>query len=272
MRCPRLWVIVTFSSRVKGDIDQTIIERQLQAQGLPYRFSDYGPDLSQQLLDANIAAAFLLTPPNEIGALFTGVGSGGPRPKVIEISKDPLGTSALSGIFESDLIVAGPLRHNLVTDALTQVFLSVPQVTTSAPEPDFEGVAAGRILLAEDNVSNQLLFQTLLVKAGYTVDTVTNGFDAIRAVRQQSYDLVLMDGQMPEMGGVEAARRIRNEGGPNADIPIIALTANTMTGDREQYLNAGMNDYLAKPVEFDLFFEKVAQWVEKRPFAEHGQS
>ncbi len=252
----------------QGGIDQTIVERQLQVHGIPYRFSDYGPDLHQQLSDENIAAAFLLNPPADMAENTVADGVTEADAKIIEVSKNPLSRSALSGNRKADLLLPAPLGHNLVLDALVQVFRETSEVVTSAPEISFDGTAAGRILLAEDNVSNQLLFQTLLVKAGYTVDTVTNGFDAIKAIRHQTYDLVLMDGQMPEMGGVEAARKIRNEGGPNAAIPIIALTANTMSGDREQYLNAGMNDYLAKPIDFDVFFEKVAQWVERKPVLE----
>lgn len=106
-----------------------------------------------------------------------------------------------------------------------------------------------RILLAEDDPSNALPVQKLLEKAGYTVIRAENGQQVLDLLNEQYFDLILMDIQMPVMDGVEATRVIRSQDmGPNKDIPIIALTAYAMQGDREKFLEAGMNDYLAKPV------------------------
>ncbi|NCT85426.1 MAG: GAF domain-containing protein, partial [Comamonadaceae bacterium] len=105
-----------------------------------------------------------------------------------------------------------------------------------------------RILLAEDNVVNQKLALRLLQQMGYRADLAANGLEAIAAVRRQAYDLVLMDVQMPEMDGLEAARRIVAAG----ERPrIVAMTANAMQGDREACLAAGMDDYLTKPIRVD---------------------
>ena len=106
-----------------------------------------------------------------------------------------------------------------------------------------------RILLAEDNRVNQTVAIAMLAKAGHHVDVAANGVEAVNAVRALPYDLVLMDVQMPEMDGVSATRAIRALGGGRAAVPIIALTANAMKGDREKYLAAGMSDYTSKPID-----------------------
>jgi len=111
-----------------------------------------------------------------------------------------------------------------------------------------------RILLAEDNQVNQTVMRALLGKSGHSLDIVANGVEAVAAVRDGDYDLVLMDIQMPEMDGMTATREIRKLPGAAAKIPIIAVTANAMSGDRETYLLTGMDDYVSKPiVREDLF-------------------
>jgi len=106
-----------------------------------------------------------------------------------------------------------------------------------------------RILLAEDNVVNQRLAARILEKAGHSVRIVSNGREAIAALQCENIDLVLMDVQMPEMDGFEATMAIReDEIGGNRHIPIIAMTAHAMTGDRDRCLAAGMDGYIAKPI------------------------
>jgi PAS domain S-box-containing protein len=105
-----------------------------------------------------------------------------------------------------------------------------------------------RILLAEDNVVNQRLALRMLEKLGYRADVVANGLEAVEAVERQRYDLVLMDVQMPEMDGVEATRRILERWADGERPWIVAITAEVMRGDREGFLAAGMNDYVAKPI------------------------
>lgn len=107
-----------------------------------------------------------------------------------------------------------------------------------------------KVLIAEDNETNQMLAQKTLSKAGFQCDIVTNGAEALRALESHEYNLVLMDCQMPEMDGFEASRRYRQreQQSGTAPLPILALTANAMQGDRERCLEAGMTDYLSKPV------------------------
>ena len=120
------------------------------------------------------------------------------------------------------------------------------------------GRAAGRILIAEDNAVNARLAARILKKAGHLVEVVPDGAEAVRAVQTRKWQLVLMDLQMPEMDGLEATRRIRASA---IDIPIIALTANAMRGDRERCLEAGMNDYLAKPIIAADMLGKVDKYL-----------
>ena len=118
-----------------------------------------------------------------------------------------------------------------------------------------------RILLAEDNPVNQKLAVLILTKAGYKVEVANNGRKAIEtfAGNPEHFDLILMDIQMPEMDGLTATRELRAMGFTN--IPIIAMTANAMKGDREICLDAGMNDYITKPVKREIIFEIIEKWL-----------
>ncbi len=116
------------------------------------------------------------------------------------------------------------------------------------------------ILLAEDNPTNQKLAIRLLQKAGYPVDVVSTGKEAITAVQNKKYKLVLMDVQMPEMDGFEATRRIRELSPEFMNLPIVAMTAYAMSGDRERCLEAGMNDYLSKPLNVDELFKVIEHY------------
>ncbi len=124
-------------------------------------------------------------------------------------------------------------------------------------------LAGKKILVAEDNPTNQTVALALLKKLGYEADLAANGIEAVRAVKRVAYDLILMDCQMPDMDGYEATRLIRNRatGAINPDIPIIALTAHAMTEDRSKYVDAGMDDYLAKPVQIKMLAEMLSRWL-----------
>jgi PAS domain S-box-containing protein len=145
-----------------------------------------------------------------------------------------------------------------------------PLSSSSAPvltPPPKSPTAATRILLTDDNTTNQLVAASLLKKYGYACDAVDTGAQAIRALAAHGYELVLMDVQMPEMDGHEATRRIRagEAGEARRHVPIIAMTAHTLSGDREACLAAGMNDYLSKPIEPQALKAMVERWLAQVP-------
>ncbi|MCG2786232.1 MAG: PAS domain S-box protein [Anaerolineae bacterium] len=159
-----------------------------------------------------------------------------------------------------------PVKQQLLYDTLLAVMASTkseqPRLVTRhlISEQKRQGL---RILLAEDNPINQKLAIVLLHKAGFSVDAVENGQHALEKVQSEPYNAVLMDVQMPEMDGFEATRRIRQwESGQNRHIPIIAMTAHALKGDRELCLEAGMDDYVTKPLDPKVLFSAIDRWTQ----------
>ncbi len=160
-----------------------------------------------------------------------------------------------------------PLRQSQLQECLAAVLGRTKPATTTPSRTLVTGTTergsqkrGARILLAEDNVINQLVALKILGKLGYRADAVANGQEVIKALETIPYDLVLMDCQMPEMDGFEATRAIREA---KTDIPIIAMTANAMKGDRELCLEAGMNDYLSKPVKSAELAAALDRWLKE---------
>jgi PAS domain S-box-containing protein len=120
-----------------------------------------------------------------------------------------------------------------------------------------------RVLLAEDNITNQKVAMGILKKLGLSADVAGNGAEAVSALKATDYDLVLMDLQMPDMDGLEATRQIREKesGVRNINIPVIAMTAHALSGDREKCLLSGMNDYLSKPITPAILAEILKKWL-----------
>ncbi len=143
--------------------------------------------------------------------------------------------------------------------------------TASAPA-SLRDIGPLRILVVEDNQVNQLLATVLLGKAGHRIDIAANGLEALDAVNSRPYDLILMDVQMPEMDGIEATKRIRAMAGAASAIPIIAMTANAMKGDRERLLAAGMNEYVSKPIDKGQLFLAIASCMGIAPPATIGDT
>jgi CheY-like chemotaxis protein len=158
---------------------------------------------------------------------------------------------------EFDGILLKPIRQSALYDTLIAVLSSQQEAGTKPSavklvlDPEMAKRHPLRILLAEDNVVNQKLALRLLSQMGYRADVAANGLEVLQAVKRQPYDLILMDVQMPEMDGLEATRRICAEPPASGSPRIIAMTANAMQGDREICLEAGMDDYLSKPIHVE---------------------
>ena len=160
-----------------------------------------------------------------------------------------------------------PVNQSLLFDTLMQV-LGEDGVDLDPVTPDYksepqilEELAGAKILLVEDVIMNQQVATEILESAGVFVEIANNGQEAVTAVGNSDYDLVLMDIQMPVMGGYEATRLIKADA-KNANLPIIAMTAHAMQGAREECLKAGMNDYVSKPIDPQKLLAVLARWIE----------
>lgn len=147
------------------------------------------------------------------------------------------------------------------TSPTSAIHNSVESSQHAAPPAD---TASLRILVVEDNVTNQLLAVMLLEDMGHDVHVAATGREAIELIREVHYDLVFMDMQMPEMDGIEATAQIRKLGGAYTDVPIIAMTANVQQKDKDACMEAGMVDFMSKPIERALLENIIAQWGTNR--------
>jgi CheY-like chemotaxis protein len=164
-----------------------------------------------------------------------------------------------------------PLKQSELFDAIVTALSKKPlcQVEPTPPKSRTGSRRNLQILLAEDNPVNQRLAVRLLEKQGHRVVVTGNGKEALAALERERFDLILMDVQMPEMGGFEASAHIRErEKTAGGHIPIIAMTAHALKGDRERCLDAGMDAYVAKPVESRLLFEAIDSMVPAEPLAD----
>jgi signal transduction histidine kinase/CheY-like chemotaxis protein/HPt (histidine-containing phosphotransfer) domain-containing protein len=216
-------------------------------------------DASQVVMRFRVQDTGIGIPPNRLDRLFhsfsqvdasttrkfggTGLGLAISK-RLVEVMRGQIGVESRAGA-GSEFWFTIPLTQAASLAAATPAI--APPGATGTSNQD-RGLF--HILLAEDNMTNQMVALTLLRQAGFTANAVANGLEVIEALRVVPYDLVLMDVQMPEMDGLEATRQIRNPATrlSNPQVPIIAMTAHAMKSDRDRCLEAGMNDYIAKPV------------------------
>ncbi|WP_282608371.1 hybrid sensor histidine kinase/response regulator [Pelagibius sp. Alg239-R121] len=156
-----------------------------------------------------------------------------------------------------------PLKQSDLFDSISTVLLNetVSAAPAAKPASAMSSAVTGRILVAEDNMVNQIVAVKMLESMGHHADVAANGREALNAVQKMPYDLVLMDMQMPEMDGLQATQAIRALPSDVSNIPIVALTANAIQGDQERCIEAGMNDYISKPVEKKALFEVLESYL-----------
>jgi len=154
-----------------------------------------------------------------------------------------------------------PARPSQLRDLLSPAAPALGQSAATAPSLAEAGSVQVRVLLAEDNLVNQKVALIMLKKLGLEADVVATGIEALDALLGVSYDLVLMDCQMPEMDGFEATQRIRERERGQRRLPVVAMTANAMVGDREKCIEAGMDDHIPKPVRMEVLHQTLSRWL-----------
>ena len=167
-----------------------------------------------------------------------------------------------------DACLVKPVRQSVLYETLITIVTGRPQQAFAAPSPRESAskpasATRGQILLVEDNLINQQVALGILQVQGYAVTVANNGKEALDALARGEFDLILMDCHMPQMDGLEATREIRAREASSRGkrVPIVALTANAMTQDREECLNAGMDDHLSKPFSMQTMKDMLARWM-----------
>ncbi len=178
-----------------------------------------------------------------------------------------------------DTRLVKPVKQSDLFDSISTALLAdtkEPEVAPKSAKPksadSMTAAISGRILVAEDNAVNQIVAVKMLESMGHSADVAANGREALNAVQKLPYDLVLMDMQMPEMDGLQATQAIRALPGEVSNIPIVALTANVVQGDQERCLDAGMNDYISKPVEKQALFKVLESYLSGDTSGENNTS
>ena len=245
--------------------DRSTFERQLSSWGMSVDLAD----------DADSALAILERAvrdgqPFDLVLLDDSLEGSKPKDVAIRIRANPAfrrlkfilsvaGQAARDTDSSFDAKLVKPVQASALMDAIAEICCTGDQAESAVPAASKDASAGTvntapatgmNILLVEDNAVNQMLATAILKKAGHRVDVAADGVEAVAAVRERTFDAVLMDIQMPEMDGLEATRRIRKlDDAERANIYIIAMTANALMGDRDTCISAGMNDYLPKPID-----------------------
>lgn len=179
---------------------------------------------------------------------------------LIFVSRNPSHCNPEEIQVDRSVCLIKPVRREQMLDALQSLLMPTPVRREARAQTAVAASRNVRVLLAEDNAVNQRVGQRLLEKLGYQVDVVTNGKEAVAALRSRFYPVILMDCQMPEMDGYAATAAIREMQTAERRSAILALTANVMAGERDNCIAAGMDDYIPKPIQMRELAEKMEKW------------
>jgi CheY-like chemotaxis protein len=269
-------------------INRTIFRSQLEAHGAVVDEAPDGPSALGMLVQADArdepyqAVVLDHTMPGLCGAAVAAkIRANGALAHMRIVLASSIGTMLQPGSTVGfDAVLTKPIREstlvqylvgdgpdaNLIDDGATaepdlaQVAPDDRQQTALICEPEAPEARRGRVLLAEDNEINVLVARTLLETAGYAVECAWDGVQAVEMARNGGFDVVLMDMQMPRMNGIDAARAIKTLPPPACNMPIVAMTANAMREDKEACIEAGMVEFITKPVNPDTFLAVVARF------------
>jgi signal transduction histidine kinase/CheY-like chemotaxis protein len=235
-----------------GSVTVSASQRERTAEGAVYAFevADTGPGIAANVAQ-RLFQAFVQGDPSP-GRRHGGTGLG------LAISKRLV--ERMGGTIELESAPGRGTTFRFTVVLKRSEGGGAPRPAASAADPDFHGL---RALLADDNAVNRKVSGRMLERLGFRVDAVADGAAAVEAARGVRYDVILLDVQMPGMDGLEAAAAIRRDEGGERRAPIVALTANAMGGDRERCLEAGMDDYLAKPVTSAVLRETLVRLLGK---------
>jgi signal transduction histidine kinase/CheY-like chemotaxis protein len=253
--------------------NRTILERYLRSWGMRDRSFESGPQALHELRalaeteDRFEVAIVDMMMPGMDGATVAAEIRADPALRamtVILLSSAGRSDKPVPGV---DLELVKPVRPSHLFDALHSLLAARPERAArrrsveDEPIPTDGAQRSARILVVEDNAANVKVAVRMVERLGYRADVAGNGVEAVRVLGQVHYDAVLMDCQMPEMDGYEAARAIRRNETDGRRTPIIAMTASALSGDRERCLAAGMDDYISKPVRLHVVAAVLERWL-----------
>jgi signal transduction histidine kinase/CheY-like chemotaxis protein len=251
---PDCSVLVTHTALVVDDnaTNRRILEIQLKIWGMKPTLASSGADGLRKIADQNFDVALIdfQMPEMDGVTLAREIRKRTQTPLLLLSSSGEIITGKDANLFQFQ--ISKPIRHSALFNALLKIVGTKPREPLKISEKKFESVMATehplRILLAEDNSVNQQVGLLMLSRLGYIADLAVDGQWALNAVEKVRYDLILMDNQMPNMDGVEAARIIREKLGAKSPC-IIALTAEALEGDKQRFLDLGFDGYLSKPLQ-----------------------
>ncbi|PYQ28651.1 MAG: hypothetical protein DMF56_15575 [Acidobacteria bacterium] len=266
---PRAWDLTKFRALLvdANEVNRFMIARHLSASGITIDEADSaGSALAAMQENRYDLVVFEMQLPDDDGlALARSIRAFDPKVRLILLTTFGKRRSDVAAFHAAgvDAFLMKPIRRTQLCDTATRLLHGDEPPMTVKPSEETERTNAARVLVVEDNAVNQLVTLGQLRRLGHECIVASRGAEAIQALHEEKFDLVLMDCQMPDMDGYEATRRIRQMRGAAASTPVIAITAHALPGEREKCLIAGMNDYLAKPVSLEQLGAVIRLWASK---------